>query len=165
MTDRTRSEDARFEDAGGIPLRLSAEAPGDIPVLSALVQDSVTGRADMAWMAKRHRFTILLNRFRWEDHGAAERQGRPFERVRSLLSIEGVLKVRSEGIDPADRDSVLSLLSLVFEPGEEGAGTLRLVFAGDGEVALDVECVDLKLADVTRPYIAQASTAPHHPTD
>jgi hypothetical protein len=165
MTDRTQTEDARFEDAGGIPLRLSAEAPGDIPVLSSLVQDSVTSRTDMAWMAKRRRFTALLNRFRWEDREAAERQGRPYERVRSLLSIDSVLKVRSEGIDPADRNSVLSLLSIAFEPGEDGAGTLRLVFAGDGEIALDVECVDLKLADVTRPYLAQAAKAPRHPVD
>lgn len=165
MNEKTGLEDARFEDAGGTPLRLAAVAPEDLKVVSALLQDSVTTRADMAWLARRRRFTALLNRFRWEDREAAERQGRPFERVRSLLSVEGVLKVRSDGIDPEDREAILSLLSIAFEPGEEGAGRLCLVFAGDGEVALDVECLDVKLVDVTRPYIAQAKTPPHHALD
>lgn len=163
MTDQ--SEDARFEDAGGLPLRLRAESTEDLAVLSALVQDSVTSRADMAWLSKRHRFTALVNRFRWEDRAAAERQGRAFERVRALLSVEGVLQVRSDGIDPEDREAILSLLSIGFEPGEDGAGVLKLVFAGDGEIALDVECLDLKLADVTRPYRALAAKAPRHPAD
>ncbi len=163
MSDRI--EDARFEDAGGTPLRLAAEAQEDLPVISALLQDSVTTRADMAWLAKRRRFTALLNRFRWEDREAAERQGRPFERVRTILSIESVLKVRSDGIDPSDKDAILSLLSMSFTPLEDGAGTLTLVFAGDGEILLDVECLDVKLADVTRPYVAQAKTPPRHALD
>lgn len=165
MSDTPRFEDARFEDGGEKPLRLRAEAAEDLGIISALVQDAVTGRADMAWLAKRHRFTLLLNRFRWEDAPVAERQGRAFERVRALLSFDGALRVRSEGIDPQDREAVLSLLSIGFEPGADGAGTVLLIFAGDGEIAIDVECLDVTLADVTRPYLAQAARAPHHPTD
>ena len=54
---------------------------------------------------------------------------------------------------------MLSLLALVFEPGEDGAGTLRLILAGDGEIALEVECLDVTLADVTRPYSPAAGRA------
>ena len=67
-----------------------------------------------------------------------------------------MLRRGRSGVDPRDRDLVLSLLSLTFEPGEDGAGTLRLILAGDGEIALDVECLDVRLADVTRPYIARS---------
>ena len=150
------NEDARFEDAGLAeqPLRLRAETPEDLAVMSALLQDAVAQTSEIAWARKQRRFTLLLNRFRWEDAPAAERERRPFERVRAVLAADGVLKARTSGIDPADRDLVLELLAFTFEPGEDGAGTLRLILAGDGEIALDVECLDLRVADVTRPYIA-----------
>jgi hypothetical protein len=165
MTDDNQREDARFEDGAERPLRLAAETPEDLAVMSALLQDAVTSRGDMAWMPKRRRFTAVLNRFRWEDAPAAERQGRHFERVRALLDVGNVLRVRSDGIDPGDRATILSLLSIGFDAGADAAGTLRLIFAGDGEVALDVECVDLRLADVTKPYLAHAGTAPVHPVE
>ena len=154
-------EDARFEDGAERPLRLRAESADDLAVLSALVQDAVAATSEIAWAKRHRRFAVLLNRFRWEDAPAAERQRRPFERVQAMLAVEGVLAARTAGIDPADRDLVLELLAVVFEPGEDGAGTVRLVVAGDGEIALDVECLDVTLTDVTRPYAAR--TKPAHP--
>ena len=159
------TEDARFADGAERPLRLRAETPEDLTVISALLQDGVAPTSEIAWARRNRRFALLVNRFRWEDAPAAERQGRPFERVRSLLSVDGVLAARANGVDPKDRDLVLELLSIGFESGEDGAGTLRLVLAGDGEIALDVECLDVTLVDVTRPYLARARQAPRHPLD
>jgi hypothetical protein len=156
------STDARFEDGAERPLRLRAETPDDVPVMAALLQDAVAQTSEIAWARRHRRFTLLVNRFRWEDAAAAERQGRPYERVQAVLSIGGVLKARASGIDPADRDLVLSLLSLSFEPAADGAGTLRMLVAGDGEIALEVECLDLTLTDVSRPYVARARSAPKH---
>lgn len=156
------SEDARFEDGAERPLRLRAEAPDDLPVISALLQDAVVDAADIGWARRHRRFALVVNRFRWEDAAAAERQGRPFERVRALLSIEDVQAARATGIDPRDRDLVLSLLALVFEPGEDGTGRLRLILAGDGEIALEVEALDVSLVDVTRPYEAPSGRRPSH---
>lgn len=156
------TQDARFEDgATEQPLRLKAELRDDVEVMSALLQDAVAQTSEMSWARRHRRFTALLNRFRWEDVPAAERQGRSFERVRAVLAVDGVLRVRASGVDPADRDLVLELLTLAFDPGEDGSGTLRLVFAGDGEIALEVECLDVRLVDVTRPYLARS--LPHHP--
>jgi Protein of unknown function (DUF2948) len=153
--------DARFEDGVEQPLRLRAETPDDLAVLSALLQDAVAQTAEITWAPRHRRFSLLVNRFRWEDVPAAERQGRSFERVRAVLAIDNVLAARALGIDPADRDLVLELLAIAFEPGEDGAGRLRLVFAGDGEIGLEVECLDLRLVDVTRPYLA--GSLPRHP--
>lgn len=158
-------QDARFEDGVERPLRLRAESAEDLGVVSALLQDAVAQTGEMAWARRRRRFTLLLNRFRWEDAEAARRQGRPFERVQSLLVIDDVLSARSDGVDPADKSLVLELLSVGFAPGEDGGGTVRLVFAGDGEIALDVECLELTLTDVTRPYEAPSGQAPRHPDD
>jgi len=157
--------DATFEDGAERAIRLRAETAEDLAVISALLQDAVGETDRIAWAARHRRFTLLLNRFRWEDSAGAERQKRPFERVQSLLSVESVLRARSNGLDPADPDTVLSLLSLEFRPGEDAAGTLLVILAGDGEIALDVECLDVTLADVSRPYAAIAKTAPGHGED
>ena len=126
------------------------------------MQDAVFPITEMTYSKRQHRFALLLNRFRWEDQAAAERQGRPFERVRSLLVFDNVLGVRSQGIDRADKDTILSLLSISFLAGEEGAGVVELILAGDGLIALQVEALEAVLNDVSRPYRANSGKAPGH---
>jgi hypothetical protein len=157
------AEDARFEDGGEKPLRLRAFDTDDLAVISALVQDAVFPITEMRLDRKRRRFALLLNRFRWEDVAPAERRGRAFERVQAVLAVEEVSHVATQGIDRRDADTILSLLSLAFEPGEDGTGRLVLTLAGDGAVAVEVEALEVTLQDVTRPYIAPSKTRPTHP--
>ena len=157
------TEDARFEDGGDKPLRLKALDAEDLAVISALVQDAVMPAAEMKWQSKARRFALLLNRFRWEDAERAEKRSRKLERVQSVLTIEDVKAVRSQGVPRGDADTVLSLLALSFEPGEDGQGTLMLTIAGDGAIAVEVEALEVVLQDVTRPYIAPSGKAPSHP--
>lgn len=154
--------DARFEEGGEQPLYLAALGDEDLQVISALVQDAVFTVADVSWQKRHRRLAVLLNRFRWEDRAAAERAGRPYERVRSMLVIEQAARVQTQGLDPQDRDTVLSLLSLSFEPGEDGAGRVVLTLAGDGAVAAQVEALEVTLKDVTRPYAAPSGQVPDH---
>lgn len=154
--------DARFEDADDAPLRLIAQDAADLQVLAALVQDAVFPITEMTYSRRQHRFALLLNRFRWEDRAAAERAGRPYERVRSLLVFEDVLSVKTQGIDRDDKETVLSLLSLTFLPGADGAGVVEMVLAGDGAIALQVEAVEAVLTDVSRPYRAPSGKVPGH---
>lgn len=154
--------DARFEDGGEAPLRLVAQDGEDLKVLSSLVQDAVLPVTELKYDAKRRRFALLLNRFRWEDRVEAERVGRAYERVRSVLVVEDVRKVQSFGFDRADPDLVLSLLSISFDAGEDGTGRLTLTLAGDGAIALDVEALEVRLDDVTRPYRAPSGKVPRH---
>ena len=155
--------DARFEDGGERPVRLIARDADDLAVVSALAQDAVLPVAEVRWQKKRRRLALLLNRFRWEDAPQAERRGRDFERVQSLLVIDDVTHVATQGIDPRDKDTILSLLSISFEPGEDGTGRVLLTLAGDGAIAADVEALDIILQDVTRPYIAPSKDRPSHP--
>ena len=154
--------DARFEDGEDAPLRLIAQEAADLAVIAALVQDAVFPITEMTWARKQRRFALLLNRFRWEDRPAATKEGRPFERVRSLLVFEGVLSVRTQGIDRGDAETILSLLSVGFVPGPEGAGVVELILAGDGGVQLQVEALDVVLTDVSRPYRAPSGHMPEH---
>jgi len=155
-------EDAKFEDGGEAPLRLQAQDQEDLQVLSTLLQDAVFPITEMSWQPAKSRFGLLLNRFRWEDSDRAAQQARRYERVQSMLVVEDVLKVSSSGIDRQDKDTILSLLSVEFEPGEDGTGTLTLTLAGDGAIALEVECLDASVQDVTRPYLAPSRAVPDH---
>lgn len=154
--------DASFEDGDDAPLRLIAQAPEDLAIMAALVQDAVLAGTDMTFARRQHRFALLLNRFRWEDKPLAERLGRPFERVRSLMVFDTVLAVRSQGIARGEADTILSLLEVRFVPGAEGAGVVELILAGDGVVALEVEALEVTLTDVSRPYRAISGKAPDH---
>ena len=157
--------DATFEDGAELSLFVKAMDADSVPIVSALAQDAVFPITEMKWDRAARRFAILLNRFRWEDRDTAEKRGRPYERVQTLLVIEDAHTVSSQGVDRSDSDMVLSLLSLTFEPGEDGTGRVILTLAGDGAIGVDVECLDISLKDVTRPYIAPSGKAPDHGDD
>lgn len=156
------NEDARFEDAQDAPLRLLAADPEDLGVIAALVQDAVLPVSEMTWRASERRFALLLNRFRWEDKAAVRPGGEGFERVQAVLAVDSVLSVASQGIDRSDTDTILSLLTIAFTPSEPPAGHVEMTFAGDGALRLAVECVDVTLRDVTRPYRAVSGHMPRH---
>lgn len=155
--------DASFEDGREAPLNLGAEDADDLQVISTLAQDAVFPITEMTWRPSERRFGLLLNRFRWEDKDAAARRDRPFERVQAVLVVDSVLSVASQGVDRSDKDMVMSLLSIDFEAGEDGAGQITLTLAGDGAIRLSVEALDVTLKDVTRPYQAPSGQAPSHP--
>lgn len=155
--------DASFEDGREAPLNLGALDGDDLQVIATLTQDAVFPVTEMTWRPSERRFAVLLNRFRWEDKDAATRRNRVFERVQAVLVFDSVLSVGSQGIDRRDKDMILSLLSITFEPGEDGAGQVILTLAGDGAIRLNVEALDATLKDVTRPYRAPSGNAPAHP--
>lgn len=151
-------EDARFEDGGEAPVALRALDAEDLKVISTLVQDAVFPISEMTWDRGRRRFALLINRFRWED---VDGRHRP-ERVQSVLVIDDVLAVASQGVDRTEADTILSLLALDWAEGEDGTGKVTLILAGDGAVAVEVEALEVTLRDVTRPYVAPSGQVPHH---
>ncbi|WP_372840472.1 DUF2948 family protein [Phaeovulum sp.] len=155
--------DARFEDGAEAPLRLKAETVEDLGVLAALLQDAIFDAGDIHYDRKARRLGVLLNRFRWEDRTSAEAQGRPFERVRALLLVSDARMVQLAGVKPGSKGTVLSLLDIGWKPGDDGTGRVELTLAGDGAIAVEVECLNVALRDVTRPYVAPSHKAPHHP--
>ena len=155
--------DARFEDgAKDVPLRLLARGVDDLAVLSTLVQDAVLTPGQMVYAARRRRFALGLNRFRWEDAARADLSGRGYERVQALLVVEEVQAVQSAGIDRADGAQALQLLALSFDALDEVSGWLRLHLSGGADLRLKVEALDVSLRDVTRPYMSPTGKKPSH---
>ncbi|MEM8592964.1 MAG: DUF2948 family protein, partial [Pseudomonadota bacterium] len=81
----------------------------------------------------------------------------------AVLTVETAQKVRSQGVDRGDAETVLSLLSISFEASEEGPGKVQFMLAGDGLIEVDVEALEVTLRDVTRPYAAPSQAMPQHP--
>lgn len=125
-------------------LRLVGEDPADVEVISAAVQDAVLRVSELAYDRKARRFTAAMRRFQWEEAV----NGAPYYRTPSLLAVDGVLGVQSRNVRLAARNAAAALLALRFEPAPEPpSGNLTLALAGGGEIRLNVECIDITLAD------------------
>lgn len=149
--------DARFEDGAPRALKLLGHSGEDVGVISSLLQDAVLPTSEFKWQAQKKRFAMLVNRFRWE-----EKTAKP-ERVRSVLLIDDVSKVASQGINRSNVEMVYAILALAWVPGADGDGQLTLTFAGDGALKFEVEAINITLQDVTRPYGAVSGKVPQHP--
>ncbi|MAH94066.1 MULTISPECIES: DUF2948 family protein [Hyphomonas] len=138
-------------------LRLLAETAEDLEVISAAIQDSVVKAGNLKYESRRNRFTLEINRFRWEA-GAKRGDG---ERVRSLLAFDGVMGVKTRAVNKVDPEMILSLLQVSFTPADEPpGGKVTLLFAGDGEIELDVEVLDATLLD--SDYVWPTRHLPNH---
>lgn len=136
------------------PLRLAAQTSEDVPVLAAALQDAVARGAEMRAVKSARVFEAPLNRYCWERDPAP---GEPGERVRAVLRINDVLAVRAKGLARGPDEAPAVMLTLAFEPAAEPpGGTVRLVFAGEAEIALEVDCLDMVLMDVSQPWRARA---------
>lgn len=142
--------------AGFKPLRLLAQSPDDLTVMSAALQDAAGLLGDFRYEPKARQFTLALNRFCWEA-----KRGGAGERVRAALQVGSVLSAQSKRIKQGADEAVVSLLAFGFEPAEAPGGVLVFTFSGGGELRLEVECIDLVLADMSEPW--RAAARPGHP--
>ncbi|MEM9277720.1 MAG: DUF2948 family protein [Pseudomonadota bacterium] len=133
-------------------LKLMALDSEDLKVISSCCQDAVLKIGEMDYLAGEQRFVLAFNRFAWEKENSKERH-------KSVLHFERVRNVRVQGIDRKNREMVISLLAILFEPAEEPAGTIELVFAGDGAIRMDVECIEAQLSDMPAAWETQSRPA------
>jgi hypothetical protein len=113
----------------------------------------------MTYLPQKGRFVIVANRFEWLSHLRGEHD-RPMQ-ARTGLHFDHVRRVRCRNIRQDARDGVLELLAIAFHPLEEdGAGFIDLIFAGDGIIRLEVECIQAWMEDLGECW--QADCLPCH---
>lgn len=135
------------------PLKLLAQDADDLAVLSAALQDAVGKVGDIHFEPGPRQLTLALNRFRWEATGAKER-------VRAAVQVGGVMGLKARRIRRDAKRAVLELLAVTFEPGDAPGGAVVFEFAGGADLRAEVECLDVVLADVSKPWPATAE--PRH---
>jgi hypothetical protein len=140
-------------------LKLLALDKDDLEIISAHMQDSVFKVGDVHWSPGSGLLSIEANRFAWESSGQRRRS---YERRRAALVFKRVEAVRSAGIDPSKKDEVLCLLAMRFTPKDEGPdGMVELILSGTATIALDVECLEVALADIGGAW--ETASRPRHP--
>lgn len=140
-------------------LKLLALDDEDLQVVSAHMQDAVFKCEDLQYWPSQKQFAIAANRFAWEE---TETGAKPLERRRSALVFKQVKGVKSTGFDRKRGDVVLSLLALTFDSDGDGPeGAIELVLAGGGSILLDVDCIEVQLADTGAAW--ETKLKPRHP--
>ncbi|WP_292051079.1 MULTISPECIES: DUF2948 family protein [unclassified Brevundimonas] len=135
------------------PLRLLAEDADDLQIISAALQDAVMRPVDIRWERKARRLTLVLSRFCWECGGT---------RVASAMQFGDVQAVKSRRL-PRAPESALELLAIDFVETDAPSGRVIMMFAGGGDLRIDVECLDAVLTDLSDRWPTR--TAPEHPAD
>jgi hypothetical protein len=136
--------------AGTAPLRLLAGDGEDLAIISAALQDAILRPADIVWERRARTLTIQLSRFCWECGGT---------RVMAAMQFGDVIAVKSRRL-PRLPESALELLAMEFAPDEAPGGRVILMFAGGGDLRIDVECLDAVLTDLSERWPARL--APSH---
>jgi Protein of unknown function (DUF2948). len=127
------------------PLRLRAEDAEDLQIMSAALQDAILRPQDIVWERSRRQVTLTLSRFCWECGGTRVMAAMQFGDVSAVKS-----RRLSRGLDMAHE-----LLAVEFVPDEAPGGRVILMFAGGGDLRLDVECLDAVLADLSDRWPAR----------
>lgn len=133
------------------PLKLYGRDGADMEIISAHMQDAVLQMGDMAHLADERRFVLLANRYCWEYDKSPLR-------VRAALQIAGVTSIQHKKLNMQRRDGVVSMLAVRFDAAKTG-GVMRLIFAGGGEIRLEVETCEVILEDITAPWGAGSQPA------
>jgi hypothetical protein len=136
--------------AASAPLHLLAEDADDLQIISAALQDAILRPVDIRWEKEARRLTVVLSRFCWECGGT---------RVMAAMQFGDVQAVKSRRL-PRAPEAALELLALDFLPTEAPGGQVMMMFAGGGDLRIDVECLDAVLTDLSERWPTRV--APTH---
>src|SRR5262245_7198588 len=134
------------------PLKLVALDGDDIQVISAHLQDAVLKTADIHWRPTEKRVVVGLNRFDWE---AANGKPAELRRCRSALRFERVQACKCRNLDAIGRDQVVNLLAIEFAERDMPGGVVTMTFSGGGVLRLEVECLEIELADLGPVWVTE----------
>jgi hypothetical protein len=143
-------------------LKLAAFDAEDLQVLSAHMQDAVIRVGDICYLPREKRFAFLANRFNWLSADDSGREGE-FERRRTAVHFERVLRAQCSRIRQDAKDAVLELLAVNFEETNAPGGWITLVCAGGGMIRLEVECIEAAMADLGPAWSTRK--CPCHPLE
>jgi len=140
-------------------LKLIALDREDLEIVSAHLQDSVVKIGEVIWRPAEHRVVIALNRFDWE---AAVGETPAWQRRRAALRFDRVLSCKCKSLDCSAKEQVLNLLAVEFHETETPGGVITLAFSGGGALRLEVECLEVEVADLGPVW--QTTCCPEHKT-
>ena len=143
-------------------LSLVAQNEEDLVVISTLCQDSIIKVANIKWAKKSKRFYLLINRFCWELNDLSKKKSSNMLRINSLMSFNSVLSVKSAGIQQNNNSDITSLLTINYNFFNFEKQAIDLIFSGNSQISLNIECIDVFLKDISEPFEGTTSKQPKH---
>ena len=142
-------------------LKLIALDGEDIQIVSAHLQDALVRTTDIHWRPSEKRLVVGLSRFDWESANGDDPE---FRRCRSALRVERVLSCKCRHVDHGGgKSEALNLLAVGFSENDAPGGVLTLTFSGGAALRLEVECLEVELADLGPAWGTEV--CPAHPLD
>ena len=142
-------------------LNLVAQNEEDLVVISTLCQDSIIKVANIKWAKKSKRFYLLINRFCWELNDLSKKSSNML-RINSIMSFNSVLSVKSAGIQQNNNSDITSLLTINYNFFNFEKQAIDLIFSGNSQISLNIECIDVFLKDISEPFEGTTSKQPKH---
>jgi len=133
-------------------LKLRAEDPDDLDVLSACLQDALVAVRDLGYFADEQSFVFVGNRFRWESGLRPVPGEEGHQRVLCAVTFSAVAGVSYRGFRRSDEDRILCLLAIRGETAGDGGAAIRLEFAGAAAIRLDVARILCHARDLGEPW-------------
>jgi hypothetical protein len=141
-------------------LHLRATDPEDLAVISACLQDARISLKEMVFTPAERRFLAAFVRFRRELQDDWQSCAGLTE-CDAALVFEDVAEVKHRGLDLADLDRPLELLTIATSPGREHRLHIDLVFAGDRQVQLRTDRIECRLDDFGEPVASRTTPCDH----
>ena len=142
-------------------IKLFAKNAKDLKVIAALCQDSIGTLENIRRNKKDKSFSVLINRFKWENiNQLKENKGSPL-RVETVLFFRWVLSVKSRGLNKKGLGKYFYLLDINYK-SVDGINNVVLIFSGNVEIFLEVEYLEAFMKDVGKVYYAKSGKFPIH---
>ena len=143
-------------------INLKAQNEEDLVIFSTLCQDSIIKISNIKWAKKSKRFYILITRLCWELNQFSKKKDTVLKRVNSILIFDNVLSVKSKGIRQSKPNMITSLLTFEYKFLCFEKQSIDLIFSGDAQITIDVECIEAFLKDVSDPFESTSLKPPDH---
>ncbi len=141
-------------------LRLRAADAEDLAVIAACVQDARSSLKEMVYSPEERRFVAAFARYRRErmaDWSSCE----GLTECLTALVFEEIDEVKYRGLDTAQPDKELALLTIATEPGKNHLIHIDLVFEGDAQIQLRTDRIACRLDDFGAPAPCKVTPCDH----
>ncbi len=139
-------------------LKLIARTEDDLRVVSAHLQDSIVNLSNIANLEQNKIFLMQLNRFMWED--VEKGVFRKNKRIISVLKFENVISVNSKNLNQKNTERFLDFLAIETKLLSDKNYEVKLNFAGDILIKLNLEIIECFLEDISDPW--ETKNKPKH---
>jgi len=126
------------------PLKLRVADFIDLKVMSALLQDALILASNFHYDATERTFTILANRFCWEESPEILNHQKIYGRILCGLYFQNVEKVQQIDFDRKRTEQDYNLLAIEADKEDE----IQLIFSGTSRVKLKVSSLCCHLTDL-----------------